>query len=308
MAKGQTTAATNSSANLLNQAQGLAGPGSSIMSGFQNSLGGAQSTQGSEQSAAQAGIGNAQTTGGYDPSTLASLTSETAGNAQTGGYDPGQLSALQGQLGSTASGYSSLASTGGFTPAQGQAYVRQATEGTTGTYGVLENQVQQNKAKTGGLGTGGEMSQMARQLGQAQATNTLNAENSLSQMKTANTLSGLSGENATSGLESGLQSAVAGNKLAGTNQQLSLAGSQAAGVTAANSQMSQLYNTTTNQVTALGQQVLSTLGLDFSTQEAATNSLTTLSKNPGLLQTVLGDISGLGGAAAGAAGDLGVGV
>lgn len=280
MAKSQTNQATNASGNLLNQAQGLAGPGG-LETSFQNSLGSATATQGSEQTAAQAGIANAQQTGGYDPATLGQLQS-------------GYANAL-GSANTLTSQGSNLATTGGFTPQQAQQFVEQGTEGVTTTGGILAQQLAQSKAATGGLGTGGGASQMARQLEQNQANATLNSQVALNQQQTSNTIAGMGAESAGVGAQT---SALGGAS--------NLAGGVASGVTAANSQMSQLYNTTTGQVTALGQQVLSSLGLDFSTQAAATNSLTQLSKNPGLLQTTLGDLAGLGGAAAGAAGSLGV--
>ncbi len=45
MANSSTGNAANASKNLLNQAQGFAGPGSSLYTGFQNSLGTAQANQ-----------------------------------------------------------------------------------------------------------------------------------------------------------------------------------------------------------------------------------------------------------------------
>lgn len=248
--------ASNASKNLLNQAQGLAGPGSPIMTGFQTSLGTAQGNQAGELSSAMSGIGNLQNI------------------ASTGGYDPTQLASTEG-------GYNTLATTGGYTPQQAQQFVQQATEGTQATYGALENQAKQASIATGGAGTGGGLSQMARQLSQAQGANTLNAEVALNQQQTGNKLAGLGGSAA-------LQGNVASNTLQGTE--------------AANNQLSQLYNTTTGQVTQLGNQVLSTLGLDFQTQDQAINALTSLSKNTPLWQSVVNSVVSAGGAAAGAYG------
>jgi hypothetical protein len=258
MAKNQTGNATNDSKNLNNQAQGLAGPGSPLYTGFQNSLGTAQGNQASQLSGATSGIANLQ-----------NLSS-------TGGYDPTQLNQIQG-------GYTDLANNGGYTPQQSQQFVQQATEGTQATYGSLENQAKNNTVATGGLGTGGGLSQMARQLSQAQGQNTLNAEVALNQSQTGNKLAGLGGE-------ASVASSVAGNKLQGTET--------------ANSQLSQLYNTTTGQITSLGQQMLSSLGLDFGTQDQAIAALTNLSKNPGLFQTAYGDIIQGAGAAAGVMGAM----
>lgn len=215
----------NASKNLLNQAQGFAGPGSTIMSGFQSSLGTAEGSQASELNSATNNISNLQ---------------------------------------NIASQYSPIATTGGYTPQQASQFVEQATEGTGATYGALEQQAKNNAVATGGLGTGGGLSQMARQLSQAQGTNTLNAEVALNQSQTQNKLAGLGGE--------------------------------AAATEAAGSQLNQLYNTTTGQVTSLGNQVLQTLGLDFSTQEQAAGILQNLSTNPTLLQSVLGGVGAVAGA------------
>jgi hypothetical protein len=244
----------NAAKNLLNQAQGFAGPTSPLYTGFQSSLGTAQTNQGQEYSGAMSGISNLQ-----------NLSS-------TGGYDPTQLAGLEG-------GYNNLATTGGYTPQQGQQFIQQATEGTQSTYGALENQAKQNAVATGGLGTGGGLSQMARQLSQSQGQNTLNAEVALNQSQTSNKLAGLGGE-------ANVMGNVAGNTLQGTET--------------ANSQLSQLYNTTTGQVTQLGNQMLQTLGLDFSTQAEAASILQKLSTNPTLLQNIMGGVEQAGGAAVGA--------
>ena len=169
MPNSSTGNAANASKNLLNQAQGFAGPTSSLYTGLQSSLGTAQGNQASELSGATSGISNLQNI------------------ASTGGYNPTQLAQLEG-------GYTNLANTGGYTPQQGQQFIQQATEGTNATYGALENQAKNNAVATGGLGTGGAQSQMARQLGQVQGQNTLNVEVALNQAKTGNQLAGLGKE------------------------------------------------------------------------------------------------------------------
>lgn len=306
MAKSQTSYGTNASNNLINQAQGMP---LQLIGGLQQA-GATQSTnQTAQENAAQSGIEQAQTTGGYNPTQLANLENETQNFANTGGFTNAQTNTLNAggydptTLNNIMGGYSSFANTGGYTPQQANQFMQQATEGTTDTYNTLEQQAQEAAVASGGQGTGGAVSQMARQLGQAQASNTLNAEVALNQQENANKLSGLSGE-------AGVESNVAGNTLTGTGmlqqgelagltQQQNLQSNVASGTNTANSQMSQLYNTTTGQITALGQQVLSAMGLDFGTQSQAISALTNLSKNPGALQTTLSDLSGLGGAAAG---------
>lgn len=294
MSNSATGNAANSAKTLLNQAQGFAGPTSSLYTGFQNSLGTAQGNAASELTGATSGINNLQNlsaTGGYDPSQLTGLQNQTAGMTSTGGYDPNQLAQLN-------KGYSNLAQTGGFNPQQSQQFIQQATEGTGATYGALENQAKNNAVATGGLGTSGGLSQMARQLGQVQGQNTLNAETSLNQLETQNKLSGLGGE-------SSLAGQVAGNRLSAQGQQLGLAsnvaGNTLQGNETANSQLSSLFNTNTGQTTQLGNQMLQSLGLDFSSQEAAQNTLAKISNNPSMFQSLLGMIgSGVSAAAAGA--------
>jgi hypothetical protein len=256
MSNSSTGNSANASKNLLNEAQGLAGPGSPIYTGLQTSLGTAQGNQASQLAGANAGITNLQ------------------GISSTGGYDPTQLAQIEG-------GYTNIANTGGYTPQQAQQFIQQATEGTNATYGALEQQAKQAQQATGGLGTGGALSQMARQLGQVQGQNTVNAETALNQQQTANTLSGLGGESNVAGN-------VAGNTLQGTET--------------ANNQLSQLYNTTTGQVTQLGNQMLQSLGLDFGTQEEAANTLAKISQNPSMFQSLMGTIGGAVTSAAGAFG------
>lgn len=307
MAKNQTTQATNASGNLINQAQGLTAP---IITGLGSASTTASGNQAGELASATGGISSAQSTGGYDPTQLGTLRANTANLAATGGYDPTQTASLNSggydptSLATLNSGYTNMATTGGYTPQQANQFIQQATEGTTDTGQILQSQAKQALAKTGGEGSAGAIAQMSRQLGQSQASNTLNAEVALNSQENANKLSGLQGLGTTASSVAGNtlqgEEALAAGKSGGVAQQAGLESNVASGVNTANSQMSQLYNTTTGQVTAIGQQVLSALGLDFSTQASATQSLATLSKNPGALQTVLGTL-GLGGGAGGSA-------
>jgi hypothetical protein len=351
MANSATGNAANAAKNLLNQAQGFAGPTSSLYTGFQGSLGTAQGNQANELSGAMSGIQNLQglsatggftpsqvntlATGGYSPSQQNTLSSGGYSPAQqnilsSGGFNPSQQNTLNtggydtDQLKQLNAGYSNLAQTGGFTPQQSQQFIQQATEGTGATYGALEQQAKQAGIATGGLGTAGGLSQMARQLGQVQGQNTLNAEVGLNQLQTSNKLAGLGGESSLAGQVAGNKltgaEAQAGNILSGAQGQASnvlqgtenqagnilqgaetQAGNTLQGTEAANNQLSQLYNTTTGQVTQLGNQVLQTLGLDFETQEQAANILAKVSQNPSMFQSLLGMVGGGISAAAGAA-------
>ena len=288
MAKSQTNYATHAANNLIDQAQGLT---KQLGDQFQGMLGTAQGRQTDTFNASFGGLQDALKTGGYDPAILETLRGDTQQFAQTGGYDPAALNQIMG-------GYSDLATTGGFTPEQSQAFMRQATEGTQGTYGALEDQARRASVATGGQGTGGALSQMARQLSQVQGRNTLDAEVALNERQTANKLAGLGGE-------AGVSSDVAAGRRAGEGMRLGLESGVQQGKLSANQMMNQLYNTTTGQVTDLGNQILKTLGLNFATQEGAINALTQLSKNPGFFQTMIGDIIGLSGAAAGVMGGMG---
>jgi hypothetical protein len=246
MAKSQTNAATSASKNLITQAQNQTAP---IIAGLQSQSGQLQQNQGN-------------------------LYTDITGPMQQQNQD------IYGIGGNIVSQAQPLATTGGFTPQSEQDFIRQATEGTQATYGVLENQAQQARTATGGLGTGGALSQMARQLSQGQDQATLNAKVGLNQLETSNKIAGM-----------GAEATGAGVQQTATNEQGAL--------------LSNLYNQTTGHITAIGQQVLQAMGLNFNTQAEAINALTQLSKNPGFLQTVLGDVTSLGGAAAGVLGGLG---
>src|ERR1043165_9869899 len=172
MPNSSTGNAANAAKGLLNQAQGFAGPGSPIMTGFRNSLGTAQGRQSDLYSGATGNIQdlkNLASTGGYDPVQFNQTLSGYNDLATTGGYDPVQFN-------QTLSGYNDLATTGGYTPQQASQVLQRGTEGTQSTYGALQDQAKRASIATGGLGTTGGLSQMARQLAQTQGQNTLNAQ------------------------------------------------------------------------------------------------------------------------------------
>lgn len=294
MAKSQTNYATNIGKGLANEGLGLEQNIQPELTGYLGGLGGVQGQQQGTLSTLFPALQQNLTTGGYDPTQLGILRGEASGLAQTGGYDPTQLAALQ-------SGYSDLATTGGFTPTQANQFLQRGTEGTTSTYNILANQLKNQRAATGGLGAGGEEAQMARQLSQAQGENTLNSQVALNQLQTQNKLAGLGGGSTLAGQ-------VAGAKQNAFGLQSGLESGVAGGVGQAAGQLGNLYNTQTGQITAMGQQLLSALGLSYNSQAEGGQILAKLSQNPGLFSTILGDLQQLGGAAAGAAGALGVGV
>lgn len=225
-----------------------------------NSANNLAATSGQQLSNVVGGLGSQQTgvqSGMQQPSFNSAYGAYNTATT-TGGYDPTQYA-------NTLGGYNAMASTGGFTPAQETAYMDQATSGVTNTGNVLASQLAQSKAKTGGLGGGGEAAQMARQLEQTQAGAEQGAAVNLNQQINANKLAGLGGS-------AGLQASQAGNKLA------------AAGG------LSSLYNTATGQITALGNQILQMYGIDSSNQQAALAALTNLATQSGSSQGILGNI------------------
>lgn len=173
---------------------------------------------------------------------------ESAQNvAKTGGFDPVTQSTI-----------SEFEKTGGFTPQDKSRYLREATSGVANTYRNLMQQQQQRQAATGGLGGGDTTSQMARQLGQAQA-------------------------GATTKAEADLQQQISANRLAGAG----LGVQEAAGMREGSKIMQSMYNADTGALTATGQQILSFLGIDASNQQAAMSVMAELAKRPGLYDNIL---------------------
>ena len=101
----------------------------------------------------------------------------------------------QGETYTTANeGFKNFATTGGFTPEEENRYINQATSGVTNTGEVLQNQARLNRSKTGGGGTGGEVSNIARRMMQSQSDASNQAKVGLNMMKNQNKLAGLAGE------------------------------------------------------------------------------------------------------------------
>jgi hypothetical protein len=354
MAKGQTGAATSGAKSLIQQGQTETAP---IQQGFQSNRDTAQGQRQGVYNTLFPGLQQNVTTGGYDPNVLPGLRSQAGTVAATGGYDPTNSSALQAKLagyGTSSSydpaaltsirdtsntflntggydptvkdtiegGYTDFANTGGFTEDQKNQFLNRATSGVTGTYDILGQQAQQARSKTGGLGTGGDFSQLARQLGQAQGEATLGAQTSLTDQINRNKLAGLGGLSAEqadlSGKKisdlAGLRSTeadVAANKLAASGQERlqqsdvasgirsgtaldqGLESDVASGSRSSLSGLGNLYNEQTGEISSLGNQILQSLGLNFQTQEQGLAILQNLSKNPGLFQTGFGDFLGL---------------
>jgi hypothetical protein len=280
--------ATNQANATYNQASTQLAPVEGMFSNQYNTALGRQSDLYNQ---ALAGFQNQQTTGGYDPTQLANMRSTLATWMPQGGLDPTQLAQTQ-------AGYGAMAQTGGFDPAARSQFMNQATSGQQALIGSLSGAAQRSGAATGG-NIGAALGNIARTGGEQLAAGTTGAATALNQAINQNKLAGLAGQAGVNaqlasarqgalGLQSGLESGVAG------------------GVQAANRGIQGMFDTQTGQINAAGNQLLSALGLQFGTQQQATNALVQLSRNPGLFQTILGDVIGAGGAAAGAAAGLGV--
>lgn len=287
MAKSQTKQGTQMSKDIYGGAPGQFQP---IIGGLGGQQQQAQSTQQTALGSAMSGYGEAQTTGGFDPTQLSGLRSTSKGFTETGGYDPTQLQNIT-------QGYQAL-STGGYTPEQEAAFINVGTSGIGSTYDVLKAQQQRQRAAQGlGMG-GGEFAQMAREGTAAQEKATLDSQVQLQQIENANKVAGLGGLAQT-------QKDVASAKQAGFGEAANIEGAVAANKMAANAGMKGIFDTATGQLTTTGQQLLNAVSEMYGVQLNSTQLMQELSKNPGLFQTLVGDIGTIGGAAAGAMGGLG---
>lgn len=295
MAKRATQQARSEGQQFANRVRGrtqsdvLGGPGGAFgPTGLAGERQAAQGQQQQEQQAAFGGIQQAQTTGGYDPTQLTGLRQSAQQFTQTGGYDPAALAKITG-------GYQSFADTGGFTPDQEAAFRRRATSGVPAIYDVLGAQAERERSLTGGLGTGGQISQMARQMAQEQSKAATGAEVDLASQERAGKLAGLSGL-------TGVAGDVAGARRAGFGQQLGLESGVAQGVGQANQQMSHLFDSSTGQINALGNQILAQYGLSDAADETKLKVLQSLSQAPGVLGNIAQGIGQVGNIATGISG------
>ena len=296
---------------------------------------GALNNQGQTFNAAYGGYKQGQDTGYYDPTILNNLRNLTSELSTTGGFDPSQVTSIQNQFGKVGGnlqdiynidkgftgtsgamdpaalaaitgGYQKFADTGGFTPEQSSAFMRQATSGVPAIYDVLAQQAQRNRAATGGLGTGGDIAQMARQMSQQQSQATTGAEVALNEQINANKLAGLGGltgvgenvagqrlgaagqmtgtQQAATGLgsaEAGFAGDIAAGRRSGAGLEAGLESNVASNKAAATAGMAGLYNTATGEVTQMGQQILDALGIDSSNQQLALRVLASLADAQG---------------------------
>lgn len=146
--------------------------------------------------------------------------------------------------------YQNFADTGGFDAAAKTNYLNRATSGVTNTGTTLMKQAQLARSKSGGAGTGGEVAQISRQLGQTQADATNQAQMNLNQQVNANKMAGASGLN---------QVAQA---------------------------HSMLFDANTGAASDLGKQVLAAYGIQYQTENQATQLLAQMANNPGILDSI----------------------
>lgn len=356
MGKSEQNAARGTAGSLatgakIDETKNLFGGGAFGAGGLTGSTAAATGRQGETYDASKGGFAEGQKTGGYDPNVLPTLRTNTSTLADTGGYDPNNLDALRttlnknqptggfdpsnldylrgtgkgfvdtggydsGDLSSLRSGYNNFASTGGFTGQDEQNFRNRGTESVSATYNVLQDSLQRAKAATGGLGTGGDYSRMARQLGEDSAKASLNAETSLAEEKRAGKLAGLSGLGSLNnsvannkmqaltglgnlegnvaaggrditGQQQTLETNVAGGKRAGVGAQLGLEGSIAGGRLSSNAGMAGLFNTSTGEISDIGNKILAQLGLTDLDQRTSAQLLQQLSMTPGLFDNIM---------------------
>lgn len=162
-----------------------------------------------EMERVKGGYADLSKSGSLDPAAMAKV-SEGYGNLAThGSLNPEETAKIRAGYGQIAnsevdpeylkhiarirSGYEGFADTGGFSDAERASFKRGATAGVPAAYNVLMGEARRKRAATGGLGGGGEISQMARQLGETSARANTAAENDLASQIRAGKELGLGG-------------------------------------------------------------------------------------------------------------------
>ena len=196
----------------------------------------------------------------------------------TGDYEAANkgLDTASGTLGSAGKTFQNFADTGGFDEAAKTNYLNRATSGVTNTGTALMQRAQLNRSKSGGAGTGGEVAQIARQLGQTQADATNQAQMSLNQQINANKMAGASGLVSTGNAQTDVAKAH-----------------------------SMLFDANTGADSDLGKQVLAAYGIQYSTENQANQLLAQMANNPGILDSIQ-KVAGMVGGGLGAAAHFGL--
>jgi hypothetical protein len=245
------------------------------------------------------------------------LVSNISGMIPTGGYDQSQIDYLRGAMASAGAGspeeadvYRSFATTGGYTPEQEAAYMRQATRGARDVYDVLGQEAQRRRALTGGFG-GGDISQMARQASQATAEAATKARLGLEEEERTRRLAGAAGL----GGISARQLSAAGTQ-AGMEADIA-AGRRAAAGTAAQTELGRLsglsgvLGMSQEDAQSIANEILQRYATSGQISQQDLSTLADLSKQPGWfsggLVPALGGIAGVGSAALGIGGIRGLG-
>jgi len=270
----------------------------------------------------QSHIGQNVATGGYDPTEAANIRGgyQTATGTGMGGIDPSQA-------GKVRDAYGNLISTGGLDEATADAMRRRAASSTASIYSSLGADLAR-KSTAQGVTAGGETAQMARQASSAAAEATTGAEAQIGQIRQTGKIAGAGGlsqfeqgagaaqREALAG-ESSFESGQAAGRRESVGQEAGVAASEAAGRLQATGQQQQLdfgvaqqriqaagglvnlYNSSPGYVNSLVQQIMQSqqIGGTLTTEQA--QIMQELSKNPGLFQTIVGDVAALGGAAGG---------
>lgn len=268
-------------------------------------------------------------TGGYDPSRTNAIRDTMEERTPTGGYDPGALQNIRNigydftqtggidpnVAGRVKEGYTDFSLSGGFTPEDSANFRRRATSGVPAIYNVLADEAERRRTTTGGLGTGGGISQMARQVSQEQARASTNAEVELANLIRQGKLAGLGGLSEFGvneaglrqqgfgqlrgtesdvaggtrnllGQRAGFEGEIASGRRAGTGQAIDLESQVAAGRRGATDVARQLFNSATGEVSDMGRQILAMYGLQDASSETQLRALTQLAGTPGILDNI----------------------
>lgn len=265
------------------------------------------------------GLANASPTGGFDATQLAGLRGMATRNSENGGYDPENLSRIT-------SGYQNFADNGGISETDAQNFRNRSNSGVSSAYKVLGEEAARRRTLTGGLGSGGETAQMARELSERQAQTNLNTESELAGLQRSGRLAGLGGlssvasnvaDNRQSGLtgaaslessvaggtrdilgqQANLESNIAAGIRGGVSTQAGVEGSVASGRLAGTAGQAQLFNASTGEISDTGRLILSRLGLQSADNATAMSTLQQLSMTPGLFDNIMKGIQVASGAA-----------
>lgn len=264
------------------------------LAGLRGSLGESKSRTSALFGQVMPGLLDASATGGYDPGMLSAIRSSGMTMADTGGFDQGRIGDVRNLFGSAGAGFGEMAQTGGISESDADAMRRAATRGVTSTYDVLSNEANRRRAVTGGYGGTGEISQMARQVGQkaAEATTDVNAR--IAGLQQTGRLAGLGGLTSTAGAAGGFESGLAAGRRSGTQLLAQIESDVASGRRASLGGLTQLYNITDQEAQDLGHQILQRIQLGNQASSTDMQIMTELAKaKPGLFSSIMGGLGSI---------------